>query len=110
MNPQNFQNPIDPMFQPNPSYQNYTPYLKQPLPPKPLDKRNITLPINDLLRQNIGSVIATSYQDMLYKGVLEYVSDSYLVIHDPKSHTHTILFLKDIHSITFEDDINFLPK
>ena len=110
MNPQTFQNPIDPNFQPLPPYQNYTPYLKQPLPPKPIDKRNISLPLNDLLKQNIGSVIAITSQTMQGKGVLEYVSDTYFIIHDPKAHTHTILFFKDSNSIIFEDDINYLPK
>ena len=110
MNPTNYQNPIDPSFQSIPPYQNYTPYLKQPLPQKPIDKRNISLPLTDLLKQNIGSVVTVSSQVMLYKGVLEYVSDNYLIIQDPKTRTHTILFLKDIATILFEDDINFLPK
>lgn len=110
MNSQNYQNPMDPNYQPLPPYQNYTPYLKQPLPHKPLDKRNISLPLNDLLKQNIGSVLEITSHTMSHKGVLEYVSDTYLVVHDPKTHTHTILFLKDCSSIIFEDDLNFLPK
>lgn len=113
MNPQNYPNSAymdDREFIPNPTYQNYTPYLKQPLPPKPIDKRTIALSLHDLLKQNIGRVINVSSLNNTYKGVLEYVSDSYLILHDPKSHNHTILFLKDLNSIIFEDDIQFLAK
>lgn len=113
MNPQNYQNPMfmdDPNYPQSPPYQNYTPYLKQPLPPKPIDKRSITLPFIDLLKQNVGSVISVSSKSMPYKGVLEYVSDTYFILHDPKNHSHTLLFIKDLDYILFEDDIQFLSK
>ncbi|MBE6114291.1 MAG: hypothetical protein E7191_04345 [Erysipelotrichaceae bacterium] len=110
MNPINFQNPMYPEEFPyqQGTYPNYAPYIKQPLPPRPIDKRNVSLPICDLLKQNVGSVVNASTIHASYKGVIEYCSEQYFILHDPKSRSHTILFFKDLIALVFEDDIQYL--
>lgn len=95
---------------PQSTYPNYAPYIKQPLPPRPIDKRNVSLPLCDLLKQNIGSVVSASTISSSYKGVIEYCSEQYFILHDPKSRLHTILFFKDLMALVFEDDIQYLSK
>ena len=73
-------------------------------------KKPVSLPLCDLLRQNVGGIVKVTLTSSVYKGELEYCADQYLVVRDPKTNAHTVLFLKDVESLSFENDIQYVSN
>ena len=81
--------------------------------PRPLMAKNTTfrnpkiLTLIELLCFNLNQVITIDYQNQRFKGVLEYVGDTYIIIHDLKLQTKVLYFTNQITSINFDDDIRY---
>ena len=71
-------------------------------------KNTRVLSLVELLCFNLNQVVILDYQDTTIKGVLEYVGDTYVVIHDLKSQTKVLYFINQTNSITFDDDIRYM--
>ena len=69
--------------------------------------------INDILKNNKGKKIniSMSYHNNekeLYNGIIEYVSNNYLIISNPETSSYYLLLLKYLNYIEFEEKINIL--
>lgn len=60
------------------------------------------------LDNNKGKTIKvyTNYKDEELKGRFEYINNNYLIFSTPETNEYTLIFLKNINYIVFNEEIN----